>query len=66
MKASVGIGTEVNRLRDISRSFKDAQTALTIGNIFDTDKTIIDYNHLELSSYLSASTTLCKLFLNEV
>lgn len=67
VKASVGIGTEVDRLRDISRSFKDAQTALTIGNIFDTDKTIVDYNHLGIGRLIyQLPTTLCKLFLNEV
>lgn len=67
IKASVGIGTEVDRLRDISRSFKDAQTALTIGNIFDTDKTIIDYNHLGIGRLIyQLPTTLCRLFLNEV
>ncbi|NLY17704.1 MAG: PucR family transcriptional regulator [Clostridiaceae bacterium] len=67
VKASVGIGTEVDRLRDISRSFKDAQTALTIGSIFETDKTIIDYNHLGIGRLIyQLPTTLCKLFLNEV
>lgn len=67
VKAYVGIGTEVDRLRDVSRSFKDAQTALTIGNIFETDKTIIDYNHLGIGRLIyQLPTTLCKLFLNEV
>lgn len=67
VKACVGIGTEVDRLRDISRSFKDAQTALTIGNIFEGDKTIIDYNHLGIGRLIyQLPTTLCKLFLNEV
>lgn len=67
VKASIGIGTEVDRLRDISRSFKDAQTALTIGSIFDTDKTIIDYNHLGIGRLIyQLPTTLCKLFLSEV
>jgi len=67
VKASVGIGTEVDRLRDISRSFKDAQTALTIGSIFDTDKTIVDYNHLGIGRLIyQLPTTLCKLFLHEV
>ena len=67
IKASVGIGTEVERLRDISRSYKDAQTALTIGNIFENDKTIIDYNHLGIGRLIyQLPTTLCKLFLNEV
>jgi len=67
VKASIGIGTEVERLRDISRSFKDAQTALTIGNIFEKDKTIIDYNYLGIGRLIyQLPTTLCKLFLNEV
>ncbi len=67
VKAYIGIGTEVDRLRDISRSFKDAQTALTIGNIFETDKTIIDYNHLGIGRLIyQLPTTLCKLYLNEV
>lgn len=67
IKASIGIGTEVTRLRDISRSFKDAQTALAIGKIFETDKNIVDYNHLGIGRLIyQLPTTLCKLFLNEV
>jgi len=67
VKASVGIGSEVTRLRDISRSYKDAQTALAIGKIFETDKDIIDYNHLGIGRLIyQLPTTLCKLFLNEV
>jgi len=67
VKAYIGIGTEVDRLRDITRSFKDAQTALTIGNIFESDKTIIDYNHLGIGRLIyQLPTTLCKLFLNEI
>lgn len=65
--ASVGIGTEAVRLRDISRSFKDAQTALAVGKIFETDKDIVDYNHLGIGRLIyQLPTTLCKLFLNEV
>jgi len=67
VKACIGIGTEVERLRDITRSFKDAQTALTIGNIFESDKTIIDYNNLGIGRLIyQLPTTLCKLYLNEI
>jgi len=67
VKAAVGIGTEVTRLRDISRSYKDAQTALAIGKIFETDKDIVDYNHLGIGRLIyQLPTTLCRLFLNEV
>lgn len=67
VKASIGIGSEVKQLRDIARSYKDAQTALTIGKIFESDKSIIDYNHLGIGRLIyQLPTTLCKLFLNEV
>lgn len=67
VKAYIGIGTEADRLQDISSSFKDAQTALIIGGIFESDKTIIDYNHLGIGRLIyQLPTTLCRLFLNEV
>ena len=46
IKASIGIGTEADSLREVARSYKDAQTALKIGQIFENDKNIVDYNHL--------------------
>lgn len=67
IRASIGIGTEAESLRDIARSFKDAQTALKIGQIFEGDKNIVDYNHLGIGRLIyQLPTTLCRLFLNEV
>jgi carbohydrate diacid regulator len=67
IKATIGIGTEAESLRDVARSFKDAQTALKIGQIFESEKNIVDYNHLGIGRLIyQLPTTLCRLFLNEV
>ncbi len=67
IKAQIGIGTIVDSVRDIGRSFKEAQTALQIGSIFENDKAIINYNNLGIGRLIyQLPTTLCKLFLKEV
>lgn len=45
----VGIGTTVDTLKDLARSFKEAQTALEVGKVFDTEKTIISYDNLGIA-----------------
>lgn len=67
VKAQIGIGTIADNIRDIGRSFKEAQTALQIGSIFENEKPIINYNSLGIGRLIyQLPTTLCKLFLKEV
>lgn len=67
VKAQIGIGTVVDNIREIGRSYKEAQTALQIGSIFESDKSIINYNNLGLGRLIyQLPSTLCKLFLKEV
>lgn len=67
VKAQIGIGSIVDNVREIGRSFKEAQTALQIGSIFENDKAIINYNNLGIGRLIyQLPTTLCKLFLKEV
>lgn len=67
VKAYVGIGTVADNLKDIAKSYKEAQLALLIGYIFDNDKYIMNYNNLGLGRLIyQLPNTLCKLFLNEV
>ena len=67
LKAKIGIGTPVETLSEIGRSFKEAQTALLVGGIFENDKSVINYNSLGLGRLIyQLPETLCKLFLNEV
>lgn len=67
VNAVIGIGTIVDSIRDIARSFKEAQTAIEVGGIFDSDRSIISYNKLGIGRLIyQLPTTLCKLFLKEV
>lgn len=67
VKGQIGIGTIVDNIKDIGRSFKEAQTALQIGSIFENEKSIINYNSLGIGRLIyQLPTTLCKLFLKEV
>ncbi len=66
-RASVGIGTVVVGVRDIARSFKEAQMALEVGKVFDTEKAIVRYDDLGIARLIyQLPTTLCETFLKEV
>ena len=63
----VGIGTMVDGIRDLARSFKEAQIALEVGKVFDTEKTIVSYDNLGIARLIyQLPTTLCEMFLKEV
>ena len=65
--ALVGIGTAAETIRDLARSFKEAQIALEVGKVFDTEKTIIGYDNLGIARLIyQLPTTLCEMFLREV
>ena len=66
-RVNVGIGTVVDSVRNLSRSFKEAQTALEVGKVFDTDKVIVSYDNLGIARLIyHLPTTLCETFLKEV
>ncbi|MCL2022847.1 MAG: helix-turn-helix domain-containing protein [Oscillospiraceae bacterium] len=63
----VGIGTTVTSVKDLIRSFKEAQISLEVGKIFDHEKTIIRYEALGIARLIyQLPLTLCNMFLNEV
>ncbi len=67
IRAVVGIGTLITSIRDLSRSFKEAQIALEVAKVFDTERSIISYNHLGIGRLVyQLPTTLCEMFLKEV
>lgn len=66
-RVNVGIGTIVDSVKDLSRSFKEAQMALEVGKVFDTDKSIVSYDNLGIARLIyHLPTTLCDTFLHEV
>ena len=65
--AIVGIGTCVTGIKELARSFKEAQVALEVGKVFDTERSIISYENLGIGRLIyQLPTTLCEMFLQEV
>ncbi len=64
---TIGIGTVVDGIKGLAKSFKEAQVALEVGKVFDTEKTIIRYDNLGVARLIyQLPTTLCDIFLKEV
>ena len=67
IKTVIGIGTVSDHLRELADSYKEAQTAIDVGKVFDTEKSIIDYENLGIGRLIyQLPTTLCEIFLSEV
>ncbi len=65
--AVIGVGSTVDNLKDLARSFKEAQVALEVGKVFDTEKTIVSYDNLGIARLIyQLPTTLCESFLKEI
>ena len=63
----VGIGTAVEGIKDLARSFREAQVSLEVGKVFDTEKSIVSYDNLGIARLIyQLPTTLCDMFLKEV
>lgn len=66
-RINVGIGTPVEGIKELARSFKEAQVALEVGKVFDTEKAIVSYDNLGVARLIyQLPTTLCEMFLKEV
>ncbi len=67
VKSVIGIGTVAEHLRSLADSYKEAQTAIDVGKVFDTEKSIINYENLGIGRLIyQLPTTLCDIFLTEV
>ena len=67
IKTVVGMGTIVGHVRDLARSYKEAQVAIEVGKVFDTERSIINYENLGIGRLIyQLPTTLCEMFLQEV
>lgn len=63
----IGIGTTVDSIKDLARSFKEAQASLEVGKVFDIEKTVVSYDNLGIARLIyQLPTTLCETFLREV
>lgn len=63
----IGFSSQVNDIKKLEQSFKEANVALNIGEIFSNSEKIINYNKLGIYRIIyQLPTTLCDTFLKEV
>ena len=66
-KVAIGISTAVDNIKDLARAYKEAQVAIEVGKVFETEKNIISYENLGIGRLIyQLPTTLCEMFLHEV
>ena len=66
-KVSVGVSTIVDNIKDLARAYKEAQIALDVGKVFETEKSVVSYENLGIGRLIyQLPTTLCEMFLQEV
>ena len=67
IKCVIGISTVAHHLRELADRYKEAQVAIDVGRVFESEKTVISYETLGLGRIIyQLPTTLCEMFLNEV
>ena len=62
IKVVIGIGTIVGHIRDLARAYKEAQVAIEVGKVFDTEKSIINYENLGIGRLIYQLPTTCLLY----
>ncbi len=67
IKTVIGIGSVARHLRELAGRYKEAQIAIEVGKVFDTEKTILSYESLGIGRLIyQLPTTMCEMFLSEV
>ena len=67
VKSVIGIGTHSRHLRELADKYKEALISIDVGRVFDSEKTIINYEALGIGRLIyQLPTTLCEMFLSEV
>lgn len=63
----IAIGNIADNIKDVSRSYKEAQIALDVSKIFYEDASVIAYNQLGIGRLIyQLPLPLCKMFIREV
>ena len=67
LKTVIGIGTVAEHLKDLAGAYKEAQVAIEVGHVFDTEKSIINFENLGIGRLIyQLPTKMCEMFLSEV
>jgi carbohydrate diacid regulator len=65
--AHVSIGTVVNEIKEVSRSYKEAKMAMDVGRIFFDDRVVSAYSELGIGRLIyQLPLSLCTMFIKEI
>lgn len=63
----IALGTIVNEIKDVSRSYKEAKMTLDVGKIFYSERSIVAYSNLGIGRLIyQLPIPLCKMFIKEI
>ena len=63
----IGLSSVATNIDELNNSYKEAQTALEVGKVFDEEKYILNYDNLGIGRLIyQLPIKLCELFLQEV
>lgn len=63
----ISLGTVMDDIKDVSKSYKEAKLALDVGKIFFEDKSIVPYNNLGVGRLIyQLPLNLCRMFIREI
>ena len=63
----IAYGTIVSDIKEVSKSYKEAQLALDVGKIFSSEKDVVAYNTLGIGRLIyQLPVQLCKMFIREI
>ncbi|MBE5865845.1 MAG: PucR family transcriptional regulator [Lachnospiraceae bacterium] len=67
LKVRVAYGTVVQELKDVSKSYKEAQMAMDVGKIFYAERDVAAYSALGIGRLIyQLPVNLCKIFIEEI
>jgi len=67
VSAVIGVGTPARHLRELAEKYKEALISIDVGGVFESEKTIINYETLGIGRLIyQLPTTLCEIFLSEI
>jgi carbohydrate diacid regulator len=63
----VSIGTVVNEIKEVSRSYKEAKMAMDVGRIFFDERAVVAYSELGIGRLIyQLPLSLCTMFIKEI
>lgn len=66
-RVHISIGTVVNEIKEVSKSYKEAKMALDVAKIFYSEKNIVAYSNLGIGRLIyQLPLPLCKMFIREI